>query len=468
MAAAAPLALGDFREARRRDAASDRVERHRVPLSALPGAIRLRHYEPARDYQLGQQASPVAGGGVREERIDLPAVLPAESARALAQRLAAAAGDGRETLIWQGDLAALALPVGQVVTLADGGVWRVAGRTVRARDILIELKRHQPLPSAELPAEPGVPVNAPDWPDAVGIVEVFDLPNMGTPAASAPRVLIAAAGSNDGWRGADCWLVPAAGAEPVPVGTVRPAAALGRLAAPLGAGSDCLFDLSGSIAVTLVNPAMTLESVDDAALLGGANRAMVGRELLQFGIAEALGAGRWRLSRLLRGRAGTADEMVHGAGEPFVLLDDPALLTLSEALAGWTEGGGAVLQWIPRGGTMLTEVAIPASGRALRPLAPVHGRVRPDGAGGLTVRWTRRSRIDAGWRDHVDQPSGESRELWHIAVMPPVPGAGPWERSAPGLDISAATLAALPSGCAIEIREMGDFARSPPLVLPLT
>ena len=47
--------------------------------------------QPDRDYQLGQQSSRVAGGGVREERIDLPAVLPAPSARALAQRLATGA-----------------------------------------------------------------------------------------------------------------------------------------------------------------------------------------------------------------------------------------------------------------------------------------------------------------------------------------------------------------------------------------
>ena len=72
-----PLALSDFCELRRGDAPSDRAERRRAPLSSLPGTIRLRHYEPGRDFQLGQQTSAVAGGGVREERIDLPAVLPA-------------------------------------------------------------------------------------------------------------------------------------------------------------------------------------------------------------------------------------------------------------------------------------------------------------------------------------------------------------------------------------------------------
>ncbi len=461
-------ALRDFCEGGRSDAPSDRAERRRAPLSSLPGTIRLRHYEPERDFQLGQQTSQVAGGGAREERIDLPAVLPATSARALAQRLASAAADERETVIRHADLAALALTVGQVVESSDGSRWRLAGRTVRGTEISLELRRYQPLPATELPAAPGVPVSAPDWPDAVGMVQLFDIPNMGSPAASSPRILIAGAGSNDGWRGADCWFVASPGSEPIPVGSVRPAAALGLLAEPLAAGSDCLFDLSNTVVLELANPSMTLESVGDAALLGGANRAMVGGELLQFGDAEIVGPGKWHLSRLLRGRAGTASAMSHPAGEPFVLLDDPALLILPEDLAAMTGGGGTMLQWAPRNGTILTEIDIAAAGRALRPLSPVHGRIRPDGAGGMTIGWTRRSRVDAGWRDHVDQPLGETRELWRVSLVPPVPGVGPWERASPALNIGADELAALAPGHAFEIRQMGDFAQSPPLFLTLT
>src|SRR3546814_5125859 len=50
-------------------------------LAALPGTIRLRHSALERDYRLGQQTSAVAGGGAREEAIDLPAVLAADAAR---------------------------------------------------------------------------------------------------------------------------------------------------------------------------------------------------------------------------------------------------------------------------------------------------------------------------------------------------------------------------------------------------
>lgn len=466
--AGAPVALADFREARRGETAGDCVERRRAPMDALPGAIRLRHYEPGRDYQLGQQTSAVAGGGVREERIDLPAVLPAASARALARQLAGAVADGREAVVWRADLAALALPVGGVVTLADGGAWRLAARTVRGHDILLELRRHQPLPVDGVGADPGTPVSAPDRPDAIGMVQIFDMPNLGSPAASAPRLLVAGAGSHDGWRGADCWFVAAPGSPPIAVGTLRPAAALGVLSAPMAAGSPSLLDLHNSALVTLAHSAMTLESVDDARLLGGANRAMIGGELLQFGQAAAVGPGVWRLSRLLRGRAGTEGAMVHGGGEAFVLLDDPALLMLADEFAGAAEGGTAKLQWAARNATALTEVDVPGAASALRPPAPVHGHIRGDGAGGVDIGWVRRSRVDTGWRDHVDLPLGESRAAWRVLLVPAVPGVGPWECPSPALNISGAAMASLPAGCGIEIRQIGDFALSPPLSLPLT
>ncbi len=131
--------------------------------------------------------------------------------------------------------------------------------------------------------------------------------------------------------------------------------------------------------------------------------------------------------------------------------------------------GTARLQWTPRNGTALTEVEVPGGAVALRPLAPVHGCVRrAGGTGGADIVWVRRSRADAGWRDHVDLPVGEGRAAWRVALVPPVPGAGPWECVSPELHISGAVMAALPPGCAVEIRQIGDFALSPPLSLPLT
>lgn len=461
----APLALGDFSVAARAQNVRDCTEQRRAPLSVLPGRIRVRHYEPERDYQLGEQDSIVAGGGRQEQRIDLPAVLGAGAARGLAQDLAAAAADGREAWVWRGDLAAIALPVGGIIALADGSRWRLAARTVRGETVQIELRRYQPFAVATPDADPGVPVGAPDWPDATGIVRLFDIPSFGARAASAPQILIAAAGSNDGWRGADAWFVAAPDAAPVSIGLLRPAAALGELSEPLAAADGLLMDLANTAVVSLINRAMTLESVDDVALLGGANRAMLGSEMLQFGVAEALGGEVWRLSRLLRGRAGTAMDVPHSAATPFVLLGDPAPILLPEEFAELARTGNAILEWAARNSFVTDTIAIPVDARALRPLAPVHGRVSPNIAGGADISWARCSRVDTGWRDGVDLPLGESRESYLIELSPSVAGLGPWQSNAPSLYLSPAERAALPVGSMLAIRQLGDFAPSLPLFL---
>src|SRR3546814_6067989 len=99
-------------------------------------------------------------------------------------------------------------------------------------------------------------------------------------------------------------------------------------------GSAFLFDAANVAPVTLANPSMTLETVGDTMLLAGANRAMIGDELIPFGAAEQLGPALWRLSRLLRGRAGTAIPAPHGRGSPFVLLDAAALRAVPADIAG--------------------------------------------------------------------------------------------------------------------------------------
>ena len=82
--------------------------------------------------------------------------------------------------------------------------------------------------------------------------------------------------------------------------------------------------------------------------------------------------------------------------------------------------------------------------------------------------WRRRSRVDTGWRDHVDLPIGEGQEAWRIELSPPVDGIAPWDRAMPTLHIAAGALAGVPPGTTIAIRQVGDFALSPPLLLPLT
>lgn len=460
--------IGQFTRAGRVPDRADILERVRRPLTALPGQIRLRHYEPERDYQTGQQMSAVAGGGKSEQAIDVPAVLPASSARALAAWLAAATSDGRETVQWQGDLACLALTVGGLVQLADGSQWRVAGRLFRENKVTVELARHRRVPPPLLGADGGAAIPAPEWPEAQGKVRLFDVPPFeGSGAAAAPQIMIAASGSAAGWRGADCWFVASADAAPVMLGTVRGAEAVGELVDSVGAGTAYLRDDMTQLRVRLDHEEMSLQSVDDAQLLAGANRAMLGAELVQFGSAVLDGSdgeGRvWMLSKLLRARGGTGAEAGHSAGAAFLLLGDAALMALPDSLALMAAHGGAFVEWAERNETAMTRVAVPADMAAVRPLSPVHGRAELDQHGDLRLRWVRRSRSHMGWRDDVDVPLGESVERWRITLNPPLAGVGPWEASVPQITLDAADLAQISSGARIEISQVGDFAVSMPL-----
>jgi hypothetical protein len=74
--------------------------------------------------------------------------------------------------------------------------------------------------------------------------------------------------------------------------------------------------------VQLIDPDQWLTSSDDDALAAGANLALIGDELVQFGDVTPLGGGRFRLERLLRGRAGTeAAASGHAVEEIFCLID---------------------------------------------------------------------------------------------------------------------------------------------------
>jgi hypothetical protein len=159
-----------------------------------------------------------------------------------------------------------------------------------------------------------------------------------------------------------------------------------------------------------------LESRGDAALAAGANLAAVGDELLQFGVVEALGARRFRLSRLLRGRRGTEWAAgLHGAGEPFVLLDratlalaEPPLQALGTEARVQAQGIGDPADAPPAVRTF--------RGESLRPPSPVHLEAEREEGGAIRLSWVRRSRSGWAWLDGADTALGEEREAYRLTL----------------------------------------------------
>lgn len=442
----------------------------RSALAKVAESVSLRHFDPARDFQTSVQTATVAGGGARATALELPAALSAAAARGEAARLALVAGDMRRTVTLRAGLGALALPLGAVLPLVVDGTasarWRIAERTVAGDGVQLTLVQHAPTVGTSYSAGDGGAAIVPgDLPGGATTVAIFDAPGDGESARTAPLRLLAAAGSDARWRGADLWWLNDAAAEPEPLTRIGGALALGALAAPLAAMQTVLIDRATAIEVQLVNDGMALLNMSEAQLLAGGNRAMIGGEAIQFARATPLGGGRWRLEQLLRGRGGTEDVAgPHPAGTGFVLIDDNAVLALPDAMATRAASDGAAIELQERGGTAMAAHPVAAGARAVLPLSPVHGRVDRLADGGRRVSWVARSRLGARWRDGIDAPAGEAASRWRVEYSDAVNSPVTLEIEQPVLTLGAGSFS---QNTAVRVSQVGDFGLSPPLELVL-
>ncbi len=198
----------------------------------------------------------------------------------------------------------------------------------------------------------------------------------------------------------------------------------------------------------------------------GANRALLGNELIQFARAAPLGNRRWRLEALLRGRGGTEDAIgLHLAGERFVLLDGKPV-TLDPALVG--SAAGTTISAVGLGDALPVVSPIALQGITLRPLSPVHPRATALPDGSLELDWTRRARGGWAWLDGVDAPLHEQVESYFVTYGPLNAPAAIWDVAEPHLNVSAAQLAelaALLPGEKFRVRQQGTYGVSGHLVL---
>jgi hypothetical protein len=226
-----------------------------------------------------------------------------------------------------------------------------------------------------------------------------------------------------------------------------------------------LFDERSSVEVELLNEAMWLESRNDAALASGANLAVLGEELIQFGVATPLGARRFRLSRLLRGRRGTEWAAgLHSAGEPFALIEAESLAAIDAPLGAL--GGEARLLATGLGDPDGVLALRQLRGEAMRPPSPVHLRAQRLANGDLALSWVRRSRNGWVWLSGSDTPLGEETEAYRLTLT-----GEAYQRSltlpSPAFLYTATEQAAdgLAGPLAIEVVQLGTSAPSRPASL---
>ena len=440
--------------------------RDRRAAGSLPDAVSIAYYEPARDYQAGLQNARRDGIGRKADRIDLPAAVSADDARRLADAALARGWREREQATVSVPWRLIDARAGSLATLGDDpSVWRITGWTLERMTIELRMVRKQSGSVVPGATDPGRAAPADDTPAGSTRLILADLPAPDD-SATAPQLWLAAAGTGAGWRRASVSSSLDGGATWQPAGQTALPAILGRARGILAAGPATLFDREAAVEVELLNDAMTLVGADDAALLAGANLALLGDELIQFGAALQTGPRRYRLSRLLRGRRGSEWAIgAHAVDEDFLLIDTARMLAIDVPLSAI----GATLMVSATGpgdGGINAGVSRLVIGRAVRPPAPVHLCADRQEDGTIRFSWVRRSRAGWPWLDGTDTPLGEDAERYRLVITPAVGTARTVETGAPLYEYLPAEQAADGIGAAasmtISVTQLGARAQSMP------
>ena len=205
-------------------------------------------------------------------------------------------------------------------------------------------------------------------------------------------------------------------------GEISSPALIGRLIAELPPGPGGRWLYGQEIACTLQGG--DLSSLDKLTVLGGAHLAFLDHgdgafEIVQFVDAALQGDGSWRLATLLRGQGGTEFLSANAvpAGARLVIFNQALLpFDATQFQAGadyiWRAGPSG----LPPENASYQSASFIYNRIAMRPLSPVHLRVRESG-GDIQLSWTRRTRIGGDDWAALDVPLGEVEERYQVQII---------------------------------------------------
>lgn len=439
-------------------------QRKREPAPENPPRV-LRYYDPALDYQPGTQRSWGQTLAGQPKTIEVPATMSAQSAARYIQQSARDANWGRDTLNWRCAALDPAVSPGALVS-AYGlpGVWRVTDWEWNDTGVQLGLERVAPVASMDGNSDSGRGNTAVDQAVSPTNLVAYEVPWDGQGSGDSTIVQAAASSSGSGWTGAALYAADGAGNLTWVAASGRRRSIIGVAASVLASASPLLIDRQSQVTVRLTGTDMALTGASADQLAAGANRALLGTEIIQFAHATALGSGVWQLSGLMRGRGGTESATgAHVAGEAFVLLDAGPVTVDSSLLHGAT-----TLAAIGVADTSPVEAPILCQGYSQRPWSPVHPLATEASDGSLTLSWTRRARGGWSWTDGIDMPLQEQSETYLVALGGWSSPIMQWQVQTPELALDAATMSSLRAahaGASIEVRQQGTYALSEPLIL---
>ena len=439
--------------------------RRRADMARIPTG--MRYYDTARDYQPSVQLAGGQALGGAARLFDFPGALAASAAKRLVDQAAKRARQAQDRLSYRiAEIDPALRPGAPVRVPGRPGLWRVEAWEWNEAGVELDLVRLPVRKGATNMADAGRALQKPDYPITPTQLAAFELPWDGTGLPGERRVYAAASSLSQGWSGAALYAVD--GESLVPIGsTGNRRSVMGTSITTLPPSRALMIDRSATVDVQLISPDFLLDSVTPEELANGANRALLGGEVVQFAQAQSLGGGAWRLGGLLRGRGGTEDQALREtpAGARFVLLDHRPIALDPAAIGSFSQVAAiGLVDDLP------IVAPIAPDGLSLRPLTPVHPRAVRQSDGGLLLGWIRRARGAWLWTDGVDVPLVEQAERYEVGIGDPDAPALVWTVDAPSLALDGDTLADLRAdhaGAVVWVRQLGTHARSLPLALTI-
>lgn len=426
----------------------------------------LRYYDPARDYQPGIQRSAGPASQGSQTTIEFPGVLAADRAKALSEAASQRARWSRERMNWRMAELDPAVVPGSIVRVPDcAGEWLVTAWEWRERGVELELLHRAAGPARTGGGATGVALPPADLALGKTMLAYFELPPDHVGAGMMRRAYVAA-GSTDAPHGVALFAIN--GGELVPIGGLpRADATIGVLLEELGPSPCLRIEQGASLMLRLATGGAQLRNVSAEALAAGANRLLLGEEIVQFARADPFGNREWRLSGLLRGRGGTERAALRPqvAGTSAILLDESiadlpmsaGLLSLPDRIAALGLGDDAPVA-----------ADLQSAGASTAPISPVHPSARTNEGGGRTYRWIRRSRGAWLWLDGYEAPLGEEQERYLVGAGSVDAPLVQWQVDRPAIELSGDAYAALyaqAAGQPVWVRQLGAFGQSPATLL---
>ena len=235
---------------------------------------------------------------------------------------------------------------------------------------------------------------------------------------------------------------------------------------PLASHPAHLVDNENVLEIELLNASMQLSLRDSSPLAHDAPLFWLGGEFARVGCITDMGSNRYRLSRFSRGCFASAlHAAAHAVGARVILMDPGSATMLADTQ--FSLGQTILLEAQGLGDANPVAIASIAEGQAIKPLSPVHGRAFRNQDGSLDLTWKRRSRLDLGWVDGVDQALVEEQESYRVALYVNGVFAREWGTRENALFVSALEIAeaSAPQNASLifHIRQIGRFAQSDPL-----